>query len=99
MIRRWTLTRRSNQNVAHIFIQDGRPTDEYISAFGRPEEFELTQSSLAPGEIIQERDDRRRREYPDFNSLLLAVYFKEKGNAIPMNTLVELIDAIHDAHR
>ena len=96
MIRRWTLTRRSNQNVAHIFIQDGRPTDEYISAFGPPADFDLTQAALTPAEIQEERDERRRRYYPDFKDLLLAVYAKEKGFNGPMNALVALIDEIHN---
>ena len=99
MISRWTLTRRSNQNVVHIFIQEPRPTDEYISAFGRPEEFDLTQSPMTQDEIDAEREDRRARYYPDLRDLMLAVYFKEKGNNQPMTRLVNLIDAIRQANQ
>lgn len=95
-MKKWNLTRNSNGNLVHVFYQHPMPKLEYISAFGRPEEFTLTEVPITQDEIDGEREQRRARHYPDFRDLLLAVYFKEKGNNQPMNRLVALIDLIRD---
>lgn len=93
-MKKWNLTRNSTGDLVNVFYQNTMPTLEYVRAFGRAEEFTLTEVPITQDEIDEEREQRRARHYPDFRDLLLAVYFKEKGNNQPMNRLVALIDFI-----
>lgn len=76
-----------------IFYQRNQP--EFNRSFGDPNDFRWESRPLSQDEIDEERANRRRPLYPDFNDLLLAVYAKEKGINQPMNRLVARIDAIH----
>ena len=93
-MKKWTLIRKSNQQVVHEFIQLKEPTDEFIAAFGSPSDFDLVQDIPTTEEIDNRREHARSQHYPHFKDLMLAIYFKEKGNDQPMKRLVALIDLI-----
>ena len=93
-MKEWKLVRIRDGFVSMIYYQRTQP--DFNPAFGREEEFRWESRTMSAEEIQEERNERRRRQYPDFLDLLVAVYAREKGNENPMAALVARIDDIHN---